>query len=244
MRIAVLGATRGMGRELVRRFAERGDSLMLWGRDLAALDAMRADLGVRGAREVYTGHLDLADGSGFEPAVAAAAEALGRIDAVVITAGLFGTQDALEADAERCAAVLDVNFTKTVLLCEVVRKHLLAQGGGTLAVLSSVAGDAARKTVGLYGASKAGLSHYLSSLDLRYHADGLRVVCVRPGFVRTGMTDGLKEPPFAADVDEAVDAILRAFDRQAPVAYAPGIWRWVMLIIKHLPRFVMRRVGF
>jgi short-subunit dehydrogenase len=96
----------------------------------------------------------------------------------------------------------------------------------------------------LYGAAKAGLSRYLEGLDHRYHAQGLRVVCVKPGFVRTGMTAGLPEPPFAGDPEDVARLVLRAIDRGTPVVYAPGIWRWVMLVIRLLPRAVMRRVGF
>jgi decaprenylphospho-beta-D-erythro-pentofuranosid-2-ulose 2-reductase len=96
----------------------------------------------------------------------------------------------------------------------------------------------------LYGASKAGLSAYLEGLDHREHARGLRTVCIKPGFVRTGMTAGLREPPFAADPDPVAALALRAIDRARPVAYAPRIWALVMAVIRRLPRLVMRRVGF
>jgi decaprenylphospho-beta-D-erythro-pentofuranosid-2-ulose 2-reductase len=244
MNIAILGATRGMGRELARRLAERGDRLFLWGRDPDQLERQTTDLRLRGAIAVGSGPCELGDPSTFAPALADATRFLGRIDAVVITAGAFGTQEQLEADPALCATVLDLDFTKTILLCEAARRHLLAGGGGALVVFSSVAGDRGRKTVGLYGAAKAGLSHYLEALDHRYRAEGLITLCVKPGFVRTGMTAGLKEPPFAADAADVADVVVRAMDQQAPLVYAPGIWGWVMLVIRALPRFVMRRVGF
>ena len=96
----------------------------------------------------------------------------------------------------------------------------------------------------LYGAAKAGLSRYLEGLDHRFRARGLITVCVLPGFVRTSMTEGLPEPPFAADPDAVARVALRALDRGTPKVYAPGIWRWIMTVIRLLPRFVMRRVGF
>lgn len=244
MNIAILGATRGMGREIARRLAERGDRIFLWGRDPTTLDAQMQDLKLRGAVEVGSGACELSDPATFEPAIAAATTFLGRIDAVVLTAAAFGTQEQLEADPELCARVLDLDFTKTILLCEAVRKHLLQHGGGMLVVLSSVAGDRGRKTVGLYGAAKAGLSHYLESLDHKYRAAGLVTVCVKPGFVRTGMTAGLPEPPFAADPQDVAAVVLRAMDRQTPMVYAPPIWGLVMMVIRWLPRFVMRKVGF
>lgn len=244
MNVAVLGATRGMGREVARRLAERGDRLALLGRNPEALAGAATDLEARGAGMVHSVSCDLAQADGFAPALDDATEALGRLDAVVITAGLFGTQDQLEDDTELLAAVLDVDFTKTILFCEEVRKRFLAQGGGTLVVFSSVAGDRGRKTVGLYGAAKAGLSHYLDALDHKFRAQGLVTICVKPGFVRTGMTAGLKEPPFAGEPEQVADDVVKAMDKGTPQIYTPGIWRLVMLVIKFLPRFVMRRVGF
>jgi NAD(P)-dependent dehydrogenase (short-subunit alcohol dehydrogenase family) len=174
----------------------------------------------------------------------AADAALGGFDTLVVTAADFDRQEALEADAGRLRRLLDADFTGTVLLCEEARKRLLARGGGTLCVFGSVAGDRGRKPVVLYGAAKAGLARYLEGLDHRYHGAGLRVVTVKPGFVRTGMTAGLPEPPFAADPEPVARRALAALERGTPVVYAPGLWRWVMLVIRWLPRAVMRRVGF
>ena len=157
---------------------------------------------------------------------------------------MFATQDKLEADPELARRLLTVDFANTVLFCEEARRRLLAQGGGTLCVFSSVAGERGRKPVILYGAAKAGLTRYLEGLDHKFRAQGLRTVCVKPGFVRTGMTEGLRPPPFAGEPDGVAAQVLRAIDRGKPVVYAPGIWALVMLVIRWLPRFVMRRIGF
>ncbi len=244
MKTVVLGATRGMGRSLARSMAARGDSLFLLGRDVGELDRSAADLKERGAPTVGVARCDLEDPSTFAPALDAAAEALGGIETVVVTAGLFGTQEQLEADLELARRVLTVNHAHTVLFCEHARQRLLARGGGVLCVFSSVAGDRGRKPVALYGSSKAGLSHYLESLDHKYRADGLVTICVKPGFVKTGMTEGLKPPPFAGEPDAVAQRVLSAIDRKKPLVYAPWIWGWIMLVIQSLPRFVMRRVGF
>jgi len=245
--VALLGGTRGIGRALGRLLAARGDRLFLLGREAADLERSARDLELRaGAASGTTGFVacDLLSPASFAPALAAAWMALGRVDAVVVTAGLFATQDELERDRERTRRLLEGNFSGTVLFCEEARERLLAQGGGKLMVFSSVAGDRGRKPVVLYGAAKAGLSSYLEGLDHRFHARGLQVICVKPGFVRTTMTEGLAEPPFAADPPEVAAAAVRALDSGRPLVYSPGIWRWVMLVIRHLPRFVMRRVGF
>jgi short-subunit dehydrogenase len=162
----------------------------------------------------------------------------------VVTAGLFAPQEALETDPDLCRRLLTVDFANTVVFCEEARRRLLGRGGGTLCVFSSVAGERGRKPVILYGAAKAGLSRYLEGLDHKYRAQGLRTVCVKPGFVRTGMTEGLEPPPFAGEPEAVAARVVRAIDRGHPVVYAPPIWALVMLVIRLLPRFVMRRIGF
>ena len=107
-----------------------------------------------------------------------------------------------------------------------------------------MAGERGRKPVVLYGAAKAGLTRYLEGLDHKFRAAGLRTVCVKPGFVKTSMTDGLPPPPFAGEPDPVARRVLKAIDRGEPVVYAPFMWRWVMLVIRSLPRAVMRRIGF
>ena len=111
-------------------------------------------------------------------------------------------------------------------------------------MFSSVAGERGRKPVILYGAAKAGLSRYLEGLDHKFRARGLRTVCVKPGFVKTGMTAGLKPPPFAGTPEEVARRVLRAIDRGWPEVYVPRLWRWVMCVIRNLPRFVMRKIEF
>lgn len=250
MKVAFLGATKGIGRALARLLAERGDEVFLLGRDTADLERSARDLEVRrrgagaSGSAVGTAACDLERPETFAPALATAEAALGGLDAVVVTAGAFATQDALEADAALARRVLTVDFAHTVLFCEEARRRLLARGGGTLCVFSSVAGERGRKPVVLYGAAKAGLSRYLEGLDHRFHAQGLRVVCVKPGFVRTSMTEGLPVPPFAGEPEAVARIALRAIDRGTPVVYAPRIWGLVMAVIRRLPRFVMRRVGF
>lgn len=245
MKGVVLGATRGMGRALARRMAERGDALCLLGRDKRGLELAVRDLELRGATgAIHALECDLSRSAGFAGVLERASLALGGLDAVIVTAGVFATQEELERDRALCEQLLRVDFVDTILFCEAARAQLLASGGGTLCVFSSVAGDRARKPGVLYGAAKAGLSHYLEGLDHRYRGQGLVTVTVKPGFVRTAMTAGLDAPPFAGEPDQVARDVLAAIDRGAPVVYSPRIWQLVMLVIRWLPRFVMRRLGF
>ena len=245
LKIAFLGATRGMGRALSRQLAERGDALCLLGRNMNDLSRSATDLTARGAGcDVACMLCDLEALQSFEAVLSAAAAAMGGLDTVVVTAAMFATQEQLEADPMLAERLLRVNFTNTVLFCEAARKVLLAAGGGTLCVFSSVAGDRGRKPIVIYGAAKAGLSRYLEALDHKHHAEGLKVITVKPGFVRTGMTEGLSPPPFAGEPEQVGRTVLAAIDRGTPVVYAPAPWRLIMAVIRALPRFIMRRVGF
>ena len=246
LKVVLLGGTKGIGRALARRLAARGDRLHLLGRDVDDLAKCAADLQARmpAPATVTYSACDLERPDTFASAVGAAAASLGGFDTAIITAGLFATQPALEGDLAFTQRLLTVNFANTVLFCEHLRGYLLGRGGGTLCVFSSVAGERGRKPVVLYGASKAGLSAYLEGLDHKFRASGLKTICVKPGFVRTGMTEGLPEPPFAADPDQVAAAVVGAIDKGTPVIYAPPIWALVMLVIRSLPRVVMRKIGF
>lgn len=247
MKIVMLGATSGMGRAIARRFAERGETLFLLGHEPDELERSAADLSARAPDfrgNVGHAHCDLREPEGFKMALCVAEKALGGIDTVIVTAAVFASQDQLEADIDRTEELLRINFTNTVVFCEHARNTLLESGGGTLCVFSSVAGDRGRKPVALYGAAKSGLSTYLEALDHRYRSEGLNTICVKPGFVKTGMTAGLKPPPFAGEPEQVAALVVRAIDRGTPMVYAPSIWRLIMLVIMHLPRFIMRRIGF
>ena len=244
MKVAMVGATRGMGRALARRLAERGDALFLLGRDEAELALSARDLEARGGPSVSHARLDLGEPAGFTAALDAADHALSPFDALVVTGGLFARQEELAADPARLAALLHANFTGTVLLCQQAAERMAARGGGLVCAFGSVAGDRARRSNYLYGASKAGLAVALDGLDLAYRDRGVRGLCVKPGFVRTAMTAGLPVPPLAGEPDAVARRVAAAMDAGRHQIYAPGIWRVVMLVIRALPRAVLRRVQF
>lgn len=246
MKAVILGGAHGIGRAVARTLIERGDQVYLLGIGPEDLERSAADTEQRGGGKarVLSSVCDLERPESFAQALDAADRALSGFDTVVVTAALFGAQDRLEADLDFTRRLLTVNFAHTVVFCEHVRQRLIQRGGGTLCVISSVAGDRGRKPVVLYGASKAGLSAYLEGLDHKFHELGLRVVTVKPGFVKTGMTAGLKPPPFAGEPEGVARDIVRALDRGTPVVYTPRIWRLVMMVIRALPRFVMRKIGF
>jgi NAD(P)-dependent dehydrogenase (short-subunit alcohol dehydrogenase family) len=246
MKAVVLGGTSGMGRAIAQRLVERGDRVFLLGIGDEELKRSSADLKARHPQQLEAGHavLDLEHPEGFAAALDAADAALEGFDTVVVTAALFASQEALEADIELTRRLVTVNYANTVVFCEHARKRLLARGGGRLVAFSSVAGDRGRKPVAIYGSAKAGIATYLEAMDHKFYSQGLSVLCVKPGFVKTAMTAGLKPPPFAGEPDGVARAVVRAMDNRKPVLYTPGMWRLVMLVIRWLPRFVMRKINF
>jgi NAD(P)-dependent dehydrogenase (short-subunit alcohol dehydrogenase family) len=246
MKAVVLGGTSGMGRAIAQRLVERGDSVFLLGVPEGDLVKSAADLKARSPKGAECGHalLDLEKPETFAAALDAADQALSGFDAVVVTAAIFASQDALEADIELCRRLVTIDYANTLVFCEHARKRMLARGGGKLVVFSSVAGDRGRKPVAIYGSAKAGLATYLEAMDHKFHAQGLQVLCVKPGFVKTAMTAGLKPPPFAGEPDQVARDVVSAMDAGKPVLYTPGMWALVMLVIRWLPRFVMRKIGF
>jgi decaprenylphospho-beta-D-erythro-pentofuranosid-2-ulose 2-reductase len=246
MKTVILGAASGMGRAIAQQLAARGDHVFLMGIGDDDLKKSALDTTSRHPKQEATKYAicDLEKPETFASALDEADAALGNFDCVIVTAALFGTQEALENDIEFTRRLVTVNYANTVVFCEHVRKRLLARGGGKIAVFSSVAGDRGRKPVAIYGSSKAGLSVYLEALDHKFHDQGLHVLCVKPGFVRTGMTAGLKPPPFAGEPDQVARDVIVALDSGKPQIYTPSMWALVMLVIRFLPRFVMRKIGF
>ncbi len=214
------------------------------GRDADELSRSARDLRIRGAAlPVEYAVCDLTAPGGFESALDRADAALDDFDAFVITAALFAKQDELEHDAARRRELVTVNFTNTVELCEAVRARLLSRGGGTLCVFSSVAGDRVRGPIATYATTKAALSAYLEGLDLRDRRQGLNVVTVKPGFVKTSMTEGEAPVLFAAEPEPVARAALAGIDRGRSVVYTPSIWRWIMFAVRLAPRALFRRAG-
>ena len=208
---------------------------MLVARNSDRVAAVARDLQTRGALAVDTWVMDLDDTTGHLEMLAIAAGRLGRIDLALIAHGVLGDQLAAEADFEVAAAVLHTNFIATVSLLTWLGNYLQAQRRGTLAVVSSVAGDRGRKSNYVYGASKGALNIFLAGLRNRLDRDGVQVLTIKPGFVATPMTAHIPHNTLFASPDEVARGILTAIDRRRDVAYLPWFWAWIMLLIRAVP---------
>jgi len=167
---------------------------------------------------------------------------LADVDVVVLAFAVLGSQDAFDADPLAAAAAVHTNMTASVTAGLLVAERLKRQGHGTLVVLSSVAGERVRKANLVYGATKAGLDGFAQGLGDSLVGTGARVLVVRPGFVRSKMTEGMKAAPFATDPGAVADAVARGLAKGSHTVWAPGVLRWVFVVMRHLPRPLWRRV--
>lgn len=240
-KVAVFGATSGIAQAIVRLLARRGAELFLVGRDPARLDAVADDARVRGAARVTEAVADLNDAARHGELLARATAALGRLDLVVVAHGVLAETDACEANAALVRELLVTNLVAPALLCDAIGARLSAQGSGTLAGLSSVAGDRGRQENYAYGASKAGFSAFLSGLRQRLYPRGVHVVTVKPGPVYTPMTSRRPQTRLTAPAGPVAARILRGIERGEDVVYAPRYWRAIMWIVRAIPERVFKR---
>ncbi|MDQ4049580.1 MAG: decaprenylphospho-beta-D-erythro-pentofuranosid-2-ulose 2-reductase [Actinomycetota bacterium] len=166
----------------------------------------------------------------------------GDFDVVLLAFGVLGDQAESERDPAAARRVVETNFTGAVSVSVPIAQRLRAQGHGTLVVLSSVAGERARKANFVYGASKAGLDAFAQGLGDSLAGSGAHVMVVRPGFVQTKMTTDMDAAPLATTPDAVAQAVVAGLRRNAHTVWVPGALRGVMAVLRHLPRGVFRRI--
>ncbi|MEU4652903.1 decaprenylphospho-beta-D-erythro-pentofuranosid-2-ulose 2-reductase [Streptomyces sp. NPDC023723] len=239
--LLVLGGTSEIALATARRLvARRTRTVWLAGRPGAALDAAAEELRGLGA-EVRTVAFDALEPESHEE-VLDKVFAEGDIDLVLLAFGILGDQAHDEREPVSAVRVAGTNYTGAVSAGLVSAAALQTQGHGSLVVLSSVAGERARRANFIYGSSKAGLDAFAQGLGDALHGTGVHVMVVRPGFVRSRMTAGLAEAPLATTPEAVATAIELGLRRRSETVWVPGALRVVMSAVRHLPRAVFRRL--
>jgi decaprenylphospho-beta-D-erythro-pentofuranosid-2-ulose 2-reductase len=243
-RVVVLGGTSEIAIAIVAELQRRGPrEVALLGRDLSSLARAAAQLSEAGCERVVTAELDALQTDTHEQAIAHAFEELGGADVVIVAVGVLGERGGLPADVPGALEVLQVNVVGAGSLVLHSAARLREQGGGALVVLSSVAAERPRRSNVVYGASKAGLDALAQGLGDALHDEGVRVLVVRPGFVRTRMTRGLSPAPLATTAQAVARVVADGLDRRAPTVWAPRALRFLMCVIRLLPRPIFRRMS-
>jgi short-subunit dehydrogenase len=190
-----------------------------------------------------TATLDVADFAAHAGVLDAALRELGAIDVVLIAHGTLSDQRECEDSVAALRREFDVNALGTLALLTTLANTLQAQGRGTLAVISSVAGDRGRQSNYVYGSAKAAVTAFLSGLRQRLAKSGVNVLTIKPGFVDTPMTAAIaNKGALWAQPAQIAAGIVRAIDRGRSVVYLPWFWRWIMLVIRHIPEPLFKRV--
>jgi decaprenylphospho-beta-D-erythro-pentofuranosid-2-ulose 2-reductase len=214
----------------------------LIGRDRERLTEALAELERSGSAGGELDVLVADDLDNHQQVIGRAFETTGGFDTVVLAVGVLGGQAGLEADRAEALEVMQTNFIGSGALLLECLGRLREQGSGTLIVLSTVAVERPRASNAIYGAAKAGLDALAQGLADATAGSGVRVLVVRPGFVSTKMTAGLKPTPMATTAEAVAEATVRALDGDAHTVWVPGRLRLVFAALRHLPRSVFRRL--
>jgi short-subunit dehydrogenase len=242
-KILVLGATSGIAEATCRIWATQGASLFLVARNAQKLAAVAADLRTRGASYVDTAVADLDDTDKHAELLAHAVNSLTGMDIAYLAHGILGDQAEAEQDFNAAAQIIYTNFMAPVSLLTWLANFCVQRHAGTLAVISSVAGDRGRKSNYLYGSSKAGLSAFLAGLRNRVDREGVTVLTIKPGPTRTAMTAAMPNSEKFADVDSVAESIVSAIDKRKDILYVPFQWQPIMFIIRNIPERIFKKLN-
>jgi decaprenylphospho-beta-D-erythro-pentofuranosid-2-ulose 2-reductase len=238
--IVLLGGTSEIGRAIVARLVSPSTrTIVLAGRRPSGMHVEELE---RPGVTVDGAWFDAADTASHQSFVDDLAARHGDLDVVIVAFGQLVPQTELDADPARAAELVTVNYTGAVSVCLAVAAQFRRQGHGRLVVLSSVAGERIRKANFVYGSSKAGLDGFAQGLGDALAGSGASVLVVRPGFVHTRMTEGMKPQPLATTPAAVADATVTALARGRRMVWAPALLRPVFSVFRHLPGVVWRRL--
>jgi decaprenylphospho-beta-D-erythro-pentofuranosid-2-ulose 2-reductase len=242
-RILIIGANSAIAEATARLYAGRGDALYLIARSQEKLDRLQQDLKVRGAAEVQNQTLDVNDINAHANMIETVFKQWPTLDLCLMAQGTLPEQKACEQSVEQMLHEISTNATSTLALLTLLANRLETQKSGTLAVITSVAGDRGRQSNYVYGAAKAMVSRFLQGLRNRLTCQGIQVIDIKPGFVDTPMTAQFPKGPLWAQPEQVAQAIVEGVDKGKHTLYTPWFWRWIMLVIKCIPEAIFKKLS-
>ncbi|MCY9872554.1 SDR family oxidoreductase [Vibrio barjaei] len=243
-KILIVGATSAIAMAVARDFAANNDRLFLVARDNDKLTSVANDLIAKGADRVETFMLDVNDIEQHSNMLEYADESLGGLDTVLVAHGTLPSQQDCELSVNSMLQEFNTNSISTIALLTEISNKFEQQKSGTIAVITSVAGDRGRQSNYVYGAAKATVSTFLEGLRARMFKSSVHVLDIRPGFVDTPMTSDLKLPQLLTVQPEiAASCIVKAIDSKKSIVYVPFYWKYIMLIIKLMPMMLFKRLS-
>ncbi|MET0628580.1 MAG: decaprenylphospho-beta-D-erythro-pentofuranosid-2-ulose 2-reductase [Acidimicrobiia bacterium] len=241
--VLVLGANSDIAQATLRKLvARRARTVVLAVRDPASVEAFAAELRGLGATTVETIAFDAHDTDQHGALVDDAFALAGDIDLAILTFGVLGDQEIAERDVAAAVEIAQVNYLGSVSTAVPISQRMQTQGHGTIVALSSVAGERARRSNFVYGSSKAGMDAFFQGLGDALVGTGVHVMVVRPGFVHTKMTAGMDPAPLSTTADAVADAIVHGLERGTETVWVPPTLRYVMSVLRHVPRPIFRKL--
>jgi decaprenylphospho-beta-D-erythro-pentofuranosid-2-ulose 2-reductase len=243
-RVVIIGATSAMAAHCARLWAQSPISLSLVGRDQTRLTRLEQDLVARSPGSEITTHItNFLDPQSIH-AFVDTLSGQGVIDIVLIAHGSLGNQQHSQTNLEACRDELEINAISPVLFAESFANAMAKKNYGTIAVISSIAGDRGRKSNYIYGAAKGLVTRYTQGLQHRFAGTPVKVVLIKPGPTDTPMTAGLAAQGVKlAPVEQVAAGIVSAIDSGRSVVYLPSKWSLIMMVIRHLPSFIFNKMN-
>lgn len=241
-KILITGAASAIAQAVARIYATQGASLFLIDIQADRLTSVANDLRARGAAKVAIQAADLNDTSRHAVLLEQAKQELQGIDTVLIAHGTLPKQKDCERDWQLTARELTTNFLSAASLLTIVANQFEQQGAGTIAVISSVAGERGRQSNYVYGSAKGALSIFTDGLRNRLGKKGVHVVTIKPGFVDTPMTKDFKKGLLWVKPDVVARGIYKAIEGKKNKVYLPWFWQIIMLVIRNIPERIFKNL--
>lgn len=243
--LVILGATSKIAQEVARVAAKEGREMLLVARNEERLEAVAGDLLSRGASRVESIACDLADVANHEALWENIERRMPEFSSVLLAYGTLGDQEQAEHSVAYTLRELNTNFTSAASLLSYAAASLERKKSGVLAVITSVAGDRARRSNYVYGSAKGALTLFVQGLRARLFASGVRVLTIKPGPVDTPMTAHMKKGLLTASPKTVAATIYREMeDGKAEVIYVPVYWRAIMAVVRAIPESVGKKLKF
>lgn len=240
-KILIFGATSAIAYETAKLFAKDGVLLYLCARDEEDLKRLSGDLTVRGAGEVGYSKFDAVDINSIMKAIDDCLIKFPELDGLFVSYGTLPDQKLCECNIAEMNKAVVINFTSVAAILTHITPHFESRKSGTIAVVSSVAGDRGRQSNYIYGSAKGALTAFLSGMRQRLHKSNIKVITIKPGFVDTPMTVDFKKGTLFVKPDAVARGIYNAIVKGKDVAYLPWFWRFIMMIIIHIPESIFKK---
>ncbi len=241
--ILIVGATSAIAKAYAKMNAKQENTFYLLARNAEQLALVQQDLQVRGANAVHSDVFDAENPETLSEVIDKAFDTLSTIDVALVAHGSLPNQEKCETDTDTLIKELNINATSTIVILSRIAARMELAQKGTIAAITSVAGDRGRQSNYVYGASKRMVSTFLQGLRNRLYKSNVQVLDIKPGFVDTPMTKEFDKSALWAPANKVAKDIDNAINRRSQVLYTPFFWRYIMLVIKSIPESIFKKMS-